>query len=42
MHATYGRGSVLFWRRWDILCTSSFVDDVTFANLPIIGQTMVL
>jgi len=25
-----GRGSVLLWRRCDMLCTSGFVDDVTF------------
>ena len=25
-----GRGSVLFWRRCDILCTYGFMDDVTF------------
>jgi len=27
-----GRGSVLLWRRCDTLCTSSFMDDVTFGN----------
>jgi len=31
-HVTYGRGSVLLWRRSDTLCTSSFVDDVMFAH----------
>ena len=25
-----GRGSVLLWRRCDMLCTSGFMDDVTF------------
>ena len=30
----YGRGSVLFWRRSDTLCTSSFIDDVTFPQKP--------
>ena len=27
-HFTYGRGSVLLWRRGDTLCTSGFVDDI--------------
>jgi len=27
-----GRASVLLWRRCDLLCTSGFVDDVTFAH----------
>ena len=27
-----GRGSVLLWRRCDTLCTSSFMDDVTFGR----------
>jgi len=31
---TYGRGSVLFWRRSDTLCTSGFTDYVTFAHKP--------
>ena len=31
-YVTYGRGSVLLWRRSDTLCTSGFVDDVTFAH----------
>ena len=31
---TYGRGSVLLWRRIDTLCTSSFMDDVMFAHKP--------
>ena len=31
---TYGRGSVLLWRRSDTLCTSGFMDDVIFAHLP--------
>ena len=30
----YGRGSVLLWRRSDMLCTSGFVDDVIFARKP--------
>ena len=25
-----GRGSVIFWRRYDTLCTSGFMDDVAF------------
>ena len=34
MHVTYGRGSVLLWRRTDKLCTSGFMDDVIFAHKP--------
>ena len=34
VHVTYGRGSVLRWRRSDTLCTSGFVDDVIFAHKP--------
>jgi len=30
-HVSYGRGSVLPWRRSDTLCTSGLVDDVIFA-----------
>jgi len=33
-HVTYGRGSVLLWRRSDMLCTSGFMDDVIFAHKP--------
>jgi len=29
---TYGRGSVLLWRRCDTLCTSGFVDDIIFSR----------
>jgi len=32
VHVTYGRGSVLFWRRSDTLRISGFVDDVIFAH----------
>jgi len=32
MHVTYGRGSVLLWRRSDTLCTSCFMDDVIFCS----------
>jgi len=32
VHVTYGRGSVLVWRRSDMLCTSGFMDDVMFAH----------
>jgi len=28
VHVTYGRGSVLVWRRIDTLCTSGIIDDV--------------
>jgi len=31
VHVTYGRGSVLLWRRSDKLRISGFVDDVVFA-----------
>ena len=31
VHAAYGPGSVLLWRRWDTLCISGFVDDVMFS-----------
>jgi len=31
-HATYVRGSVLLWRRCDMLCTSGFMDDVMFVH----------
>jgi len=34
MLVTYGRGSVLFWRRSDTLCTSGFMNDVVFAHKP--------
>ena len=33
-HVTYGRGSVLLWRRSDTSCTSGFVDDFLFAHKP--------
>ena len=32
MRVPYGGGSVLLWRRNDTLCTSSFMDYVTFAH----------
>ena len=34
LHVTYGRGSVLLWRRSDVLFTSGFMDDVIFARKP--------
>ena len=34
VHVTNGRGSVLVWRRSDMLCTSGFTDDVIFAHKP--------
>jgi len=34
VHVTHGRGSVLLWRRSDMLCTSGFMDDVIFAHQP--------
>jgi len=30
MYVACGRGSVLPWRRCDVLCTSGFVGEVTF------------
>jgi len=30
----YGRGSVVFWQRSDMLCNSGSVDDVIFAHKP--------
>jgi len=32
VHVTYGRGSVILWRRCDMLCTSGFMDDVILAH----------
>jgi len=32
VHVTSGHGSVLLWRRSDMLRISGFVDDVTFAH----------
>ena len=32
MHVTYGRGSVLLWRRSDTLRISDFMDNVIFAQ----------
>jgi len=32
VHITYSRGSVLLWRRCDMLCTSGSMDYVTFAH----------
>ena len=34
-----GRGSVLLWRRCDTLCTSGFIDDVTFDRKRRAGET---
>jgi len=34
VRVTYGRDSVLPWRRSDTLCTSGFMDDVNFAHKP--------
>jgi len=31
-HVTRGRGSVLLWRRSDVLRISGFMDDVIFAH----------
>ena len=32
MHVTRGCGSVLLWQRCDMLRTSVYIDDVTFAH----------
>jgi len=34
MPVTYGSGSLLFWRRSDMLCTSGFMCNVIFAHKP--------
>jgi len=34
MHVTYGPGSILIWRRSDMLCTSGFMDNVMFVHKP--------
>jgi len=33
-----GRGSDLLWRRCDMLCTSGFMDDVTFSRNGLYGD----
>ena len=33
-HVAYGRGSVLLWRRSDMLRTSGLMDDVIFVHKP--------
>jgi len=37
-HVAYGPSPVLLWRRCDMLCTSGFVDDVTFSYSGTMGQ----
>ena len=32
MRVTYGHGSLLLWRRSDVLCISGFMDDVIFSH----------
>jgi len=34
LRVTHDRDLVLVWRRSDMLCTSGFMDDVTFAHKP--------
>jgi len=34
MYVTYGRGSILIWRRSDMLCSSGFMDDAMFVHKP--------
>jgi len=36
VHVTYGRGSVLVWRRNDMLHISRFMDDVIFSHKPML------
>ena len=36
LHVTYGRGSVLLWRRSDMLCISGFMDNVILAHRPML------
>jgi len=37
VHICHGHGSVLLWRRCDTLCTSTFMDDVTFGHNGLYG-----
>ena len=39
VHVSYGRGSVLLWRRSDMLRISGFVDDVIFAHQLVVCST---
>jgi len=41
MQISCDRGSVLFWRRCDTLCTSGFRDDVTFGRNGQYGETWI-
>jgi len=34
VHVTDGRGSVILWRRRDMLCTSGFMDEVILVHKP--------
>jgi len=36
-HAACGSGSVLLWWRCDLLCTSGFVDNITFLHSGLTG-----
>jgi len=38
MHVTCGCGSVLLWRRCNVLCTSGFVDDIMVHTMGPMGQ----
>ena len=40
LHIPRGRGSVLLWRRCDSLCTSGFMDDVTFGRSSPYGDAL--
>jgi len=32
VRVTYGRGSILLWRRCDVLCIAGSIDDVIFVH----------
>ena len=40
MQVNCGCGSVLLWRRCDMLCTSGFMDDVTFGRMGSYGDAL--
>ena len=40
MHVHCGRGSILLWRHCDMLCTSGFMDDVTFGHNDLNGRVL--
>jgi len=42
MHVVGGRGSVLFWRRFDTSCTFGLMDDAMFSHNGLCGTSYVL